>query len=524
MASSPCYLGPNPIKEEERFAVWKWAKENAGVDAGVPIGQVGQSINDFFYGGQAKPEWINDILSGRKTPFREVATEMWKKQYNRRVITQQAKEISQIANMGPVGKWLRRLWTAPRTVAVFGHGVVFPVTHGGDLVFRPASWGTFIKGTIRTYHGAFSKAFSERMLTMMEGDSMYDLGLHSGVDMGRGSHPSGLISRSYHGPAQRAWDMLTVMRFQLWKRQMGKFVKPSMSSVEVLDVGKNLADWANKATGSSRGPIADIGGEALFGPKLTQSKLSRITVDPVKTIKTFADWKNATAGEKAVAWTRLSGSTQFLVTNLGFLAVNAGVLYAIGSKDKINFSDPMKGDFMGFKGGGIEGFVPGLHTEIRTLAKLLSIAFTDTKIPGKKKPLVQNPELKGESKFSLAAKTVGQYGMAKLTPTIQRGLEVGFGQDWQGRPLPWSKDKGTPTKPRLTYGEYAGDIGPIPLSGPIGYVYDQIRNTGATELHATQIIKALIITGLGLPGLHAREEKPQTEKPKKQKGAGIRQE
>lgn len=507
--SAPCYKGPNPIKDDERFAVWKWAKENAGIDSGVPIDQVGKAINDHFYGGQGKPEWINDILSGRKTPFKAVANEMWKKQYNRRVITQQAQEISRLVNLGPVGKALRRLWTAPRTVAVMGHGVVFPITHGGDLVFRPADWGTFINGTIRTYHGAFSKGYSGRILNMMESDALYDTALRSGLDAGKNSHPSGLISRSYHGPAQRAWDMLTVMRFELWKRQASKYIKPGMSEAEVLDIGSNLAEWANHATGSGKGGIAKLGGEVLFGPKLTQSKVNRLTIDPVKTFKTFREWNNATPGEKAVAMTRLSGATQFLLTNLGFLAVNQGLLIALGQKDRINFTDPMKGDFLAFKGGGIEGFVPGLHTEIRTLAKLVATAFASSK------------ELRGESKFAQAAKISGQYGIAKLTPTIHRGAEIGFGQDWQGRPLPWSKEEGTKSQPKLTYGEYAGDIGPIPLSGPIGYVYDQIKKTGSSALEASQIVKALIITGLGAPGFHVQEdhsgEAPRLKKGKKPK-------
>jgi len=505
--AGPCYSGPNPIKDDERPVIWKWAKEN-GIDAGMPIEHVGKAINDHFFGGQAKPEWINDILSGRKTPFRAVANDLWKKQYNRRVITQQAKEISRLEGMGPVGKVLRRLWTAPRTVAVMGHGVVFPITHAGDLAFRPASWGTFTKGVLRTYRGAFSKGYTGRILAGMESDPMFDTAIRSGVDAGAKSHPSGLISRSYHGPAQRAWDMLTVMRFELWKKQMGKYIKPGMSEAEVLDIGKNLADWANHATGSAKGPISNLGGDVLFGPKLTQAKLSRLSADPAQTIKTFVDWKNATPGERAVAQTRLSGATQFLLTNLGFLAVNTGVLAALGSKEKINYTDPTKSDFMAFKGGGIEGFVPGMHIEVRTLAKLLAIAFAETKVAGKRKAEIQNPELHGETKFSLTAKTLGQYGMAKLTPTIQRGLEVGFGQDWQGRPLPWSKDAGTEKKPRLTYGEYAADIGPIPLSGPIGYVYDQLKGSGASPLQSSQIVKALIIGGLGAPGFHVRAENP----------------
>ena len=490
-----CYRGPNPVKtDEQRMVIWKWAKEKGGINDGFPIESVRNAINIKFFGGMGKPEWIDDVITGRHSPLREVANDMWRKQYNARILRQQARDLSRMENMGPVGKWLRRIWTAPRTLAVFGHGVVFPVTHAGDLVFRPQDWGTFINGALKTYRGAFDKAYTGRILSQMEADERFDLGLRSGVDMGTQSHPAGLISRYYHGPAQRAWDLLTSMRFELWKKAMDRHVKPGMSNAEVLDIGKNLAEWANHATGSGKGPIASVGGEALFGPKLTQSKLNRIIADPIKTVKTFRDWNNATAGEKAVAWERLSGATQFLVTNLGFLGVNAGLLAALGLKDKINISDPTKGDFLSFKAGGIRGNVPGLHTEVKTLAKILNTAF------------LSRQQLRGDTKFTATAKTLGQYGMAKLTPAIQRGLEFGLGQDWLGRPLPWSSEKGTPSRPKLTYGEYAAQIGPIPLEGPIGFVYDQLKKGGMSALDATALTKALIIGGFGAPGFKVTED------------------
>jgi len=380
----------------------------------MPIDKIGDAINEKFFAGQAKPEWITDILSGRKTPFRNLANDAWRKQYNRRAIVQQATEISKMANMGPAGKMLRTLWTIPRSVAVMGHGAIFPITHGGDLAFRPESWATFIKGVLNTYRGSYfpgAKAFTARTLDYMQRQPLFDTALRSGLDVGAKSHPSGLISRYYHGPAARAWDMLTVMRYELWEGQMKKFLKPGMSQEQVLDIGKNLATWANHATGSAKGFIANApgAGDVLFGPKLAQSKLNRLFVDPAQTIKTFANWGNATAGEKAAAWTRLSGATQYLVTGLGFLAVNQGLLGALGlrkKEDQINFSDPTKSDYLEFKLGGIEGYVPGLHTEIRTLSQILATSFMSRK------------ELRGEPRQSKQADILAQYAGAKLTPAI----------------------------------------------------------------------------------------------------------
>jgi hypothetical protein len=90
----PCYNGPNPVKTyEERLVIWKWVKDN-GIDHGLPFNKIGDAINTYFFAGQARPEWITDILSGRKTPFRKLAIDAWRKQYYRRQIINQAKELA----------------------------------------------------------------------------------------------------------------------------------------------------------------------------------------------------------------------------------------------------------------------------------------------------------------------------------------------------------------------------------------------------------------------------------------------
>lgn len=531
MAKNPCYGGPNPVTQDERVAIWKWAKAN-GIDAGMPFEQVHQAINDYFFSGRAKPEWINDILSGRKTPFRTVANDLWRKQYNRQVVTQLAADASKIANLGPVGKVVMAMRFLPRTAAVAGHGIVFPVTHGGDLLLRPSSWAQFVKGAVRTYRGAASSAYASRQLGEMKttvvnsslrkfisASDLYDLSLKGKLDVGEKSHPVGIISNTgkktgFLGAAARSWDMLTVMRYRLWEKQMGKFLKPGMSEAEALDIGTHLAEWANHATGSGEGKIASIGGGTLFGPKLTQSKVNRLSSDPVQTAKTFSKMmigSETTAGERAAAWTRLSGATQYALSSLGFLAVNQAVLSALGSKEKVNYTDPTRSDYFAFKGGGVAGYIPGMHTELRALAKVLNIAFMDSRIPGKRKALVENPDLRGETKISQIGKVAGLYGLAKLEPGISHATEALLGQNYQGRPLPWSKDPGTEKQPRMSKGEYFASIGPIPLEGPIGFVYDHLRKNGASATDSNAIIKGLIIFGGGLPGFHVTEQHDTTE-------------
>lgn len=498
-----CYSGPNPVTDDERVVIWRWAKENA-IDKGLPFEKVHDAINNYFFGGHAPDGWINDILSGRKTPFKHLADDLWRKQYDRRVIVQKAAELSRMEAMGPVSKVVRVLWTVPRSFETLGHWAVFPFTHAGDMALNPARWDLFFNLIFNTYKGAFSKGEAERILNYMERDALYTTALRSGVDAGPKSHPSGLINRYFDGPSKRAWDMLTVTRFELWKRETKKHIDPSMSEKEVLEFGKAFAGLANHATGSATGGLArgELGGALLFGPKLTQSKLSRLTVDPLDTAKTFANWKNATPAQKAVALTRFSGAVRYAATYLGFLAVNQGLLSALGlhkKEDQINFTDPTKSDYLAFKLGGLEGYVPGLHTEIRTVMHILAVTH------------MSNKDLRGKPREMELAQIGGQYIMGKFTPAIGRGEELLFGQDYRGRPVPWRPDLATPKKPALSWGEYLGSIGPIPLEGPTGYVYDHLKKGGASAMDATTITKGLIIAGLGWMGLHVQEEHPQKQ-------------
>jgi hypothetical protein len=471
------------------MAIWQWAKAN-GIDQGLPFEKVHDAINNHFFGGVAPPEWINDILSGRKTPFREVADAAWKAQYRRRIITQQARDLVSQQAKGPLLHGLERVLSLPRQVAVFGHGFVFPVTHAGDLAFRPTSWGTFFKGVIDTYR-SLSPAASERLLDTMKRQPLYDTALRSGLDVGEKSHAGNLVMPGKKGSvSERAWSALTVLRYNLWDHEMQKWVKPAMSQADVLDIGKNLANWANHATGSAKVELPRAMSAALFGPKLTASKAARMVADPLKTVSTFANWKTATAGEKAVALTRLSGLTQYTLTGLGLLAANQGFLQATGQKQAINFTDPNKGDWLKFKGGGLEFGLPGLHSEIRTLGQIIATSYATPK------------QLRGESREAHIGQILGQYALWKATPAVGIAKEALTGQDFMGRPMPWSADPGKGIKQRLDSWQYLLSHAPIPMSGPAGYVYTQLKNRGASALDAAGLTKAIIMSAVGATGMH----------------------
>jgi hypothetical protein len=495
------------------MAIWKWAKDNA-IDQGLPFEKVHDAINAHFFGGQAKPQWINDILAGRKTPFRQVADNVWKARAQRREIVQQAKAAYQDYNTHPAMRWLRHALEFPRALETMFHAAVFPVTHGGDLAYRPESWRTLYDGWIKTWQSVLSKAEAERLADSMERDPSYRMAREGGLDFG-GSHgimpsPGGVeklwptdprrLMRWSNEQSARAWQGLTYLRFQLWKQQFEHYANPAtMNHEQMMDYAVNLADWANHATGSVKMHIP-LGGELMFGPKLTASKIARLVSDPIKTLNTIVKGQNATPGERAVALTRIHGAAQYVATRIGFLVANGALLQVLGSKQQVNLTDPTQSDFMKFKGLGLEGSLGGMDSETHAMAKFLAYTFMSEK--ALKAGVYPYRGSKGEYLWSVPL----QYVRGKASPTIQRVIEFASGEDWQGRPLPWNPDPGTAKKPRLSWGEYAGSIGPIPLSGAIKSVYDGMRKRGASPSEASSIIKALIIAGLGSLGVHAQDE------------------
>lgn len=518
--ANPCYRGKNPIDDDPRFrmTVWKWIRPK--IEEGQPIDKIHEAINKEFFAGQAKPEWITDILSGRKTPFKEVANDMWKKAYNRRQIVSQAERMTKDKPWGPsVQVWghpisAKTIWDFPRSIAVGGHGLVFPITHAGDLIFRPSTWGVFFKGLFNTYTKALgpgARANTERLLGSMQQNALFDTALRSGLDVGARSHAGNLLNRPAKGGlSTRVWDVLTVTRFNLWEKMMEKHLTPEMSQSEVLNLGKHFAEWANHATGSAKGPVASLGGNVLFGPALTQSKLNRLFYDPAKTVITYGKMAlrmETTPGERAVAHTRFSGAVQMAGTMLGGLIVNQGLIMATGSKDpkdQINFFDPNKSDWLAFKANGVEFSMPGMHSEIRTIGEVLKTAYISaTMTEGEAKKV-----LFGEGPQAHLRDILGGYALGKLTPTLKLGQEVLMQKAFPEKPLPWSSDPGTAKNPRMDAIQYTISHSPIPLVGPISYFYDQLKNAGASSFDASSIIKGLIISALSVPGIHAKDVNP----------------
>ena len=497
-----CYSGENPIgkmTDEERLAMWKWVKENA-IDLKMPMEQVHQVIDHEYFSGVTsanKPQWINEFLAARKMPFKRATDAAWAAQAQRRAIQTQAKHLVNDKNATNLDKAFNAVIAAPRYVTVGGgtHGVVFPFTHGGALLLNPLRWKAFARMVRNTWRN-ISPAEAENLRDTMARSPNFTLADRSKLDLSTHGMETGGGNIS-----ARTWGALVETRFRLWDAAMKRHLDSGKYSPEEIDgIAKELATWANHATGSGKGAltVSQRISSAFFGPKLMQSYWNRLLGDPWETAKTWSNWNNATAGQKIVATQRLKGSMTAITTYMGMLAANQAILQATGQKDKINWNDPSQSDWLAFKGFGMRIGIPGaMHAEINLVGKIITNQMMTPE--SLKKAGMMVPKNVDQSKLAALRqdylkREITSYLLNKATPVVGAEEELRTGHNWMSRPMPWSSDPGDPKHPKISWGEYAWSKAPIPLSAAAGFVYDQLRSAGASVHDASMWIRAAIVS------------------------------
>ena len=214
---------------------------------------------------------------------------------------------------------------------------------------------------------------------------------------------------------------------------------------------------------------------------------------------TFKEWKSATPEEKAFAVSEVKQKAAIAGTYFGLLALNQGLLSASGSKEKINYTNPRRGDFLAFKAAGHNlGIVSPMLGMVRLFSNLIHDAV------GKRKGLE-----KVTPRGSSMAEDAGSYARGKLSPFAGQAYNLLSQSDFQGRPLPYSSD----TVPaylrrrgikKYTYGEYAAqELSPIPIEEAIKEVWS---DQGIDEPTANKYLKALAVA-IAAGGTGARVSK-----------------
>jgi hypothetical protein len=259
-----------------------------------------------------------------------------------------------------------------------------------------------------------------------------------------------------------------------------------------------ISDSVNHATGTVQTQFHEAFNWALFAPKLLGSHYAYLFKDSAKAISTIAHWQTASLEQRAWAMSDLQQKAMVFVGYASMLALNQQFLNMSGSKQKINFDDPKKSDFLQFKVAGFRvGVMNALVGTVQLLARGLHTAFGE------------RTKYERVTPRSSALLDVGvEYARGKASPLASTALNLASAQDYAHRPLgflPWSEPLSRAKRLQGVQpygpGEYFWEeFTPIPIEEA---VKRQFMSGGMSESEARKWVRTLVIAG-GMSATGAR--------------------
>lgn len=488
-------------------AAKKIHRDVQNAELGDSVAGVYQRVKDYIDDGENNPNTIiAKVAADLEIPIKEVRVKLAENKTTRVVTDEMYKTLAtrrQVVNLSkqwvkqqatPLGvRALAAPFSAGFKLATFGHGTVAPFTHAPMLGFNPATFTMFWRRWIEGFKlmGLRDKgAYYEQVMGDLVNDPNYITARRAGLvndprvqatDYEKAWVGGRFLKLGQAG--NRGFDSLKLIRQDFFNQLWGKLA----DSQKTPELAALFSDIINHATGAIGGNVPGFVNKALFAPKLIASQVAMLVTDPAKSAYTILlKGDKATPAERTAALTQI----RFLSTVVGAvaaaLALNQGMLTAVGSKQKINFNDPHATDWLKFKAAHLTiAPVSGPLTVVRLLANLLRIEAGH--LEGREKA-----EGKGGAMFNV----LKDYGRSKLSPTTGLMVDVASGTDFQRRPLPFSKEK-VPTFLRregigkYSYAEYlTTHTAPIPVSEAAREVW---KHQGMDESTATHWIKALLM-------------------------------
>lgn len=468
----------NNFSPEDAKGIWQHVKENY-LDKGV-------LLSDALRGTSTDLGLSADqILHAIATPKggKELTAELFKQQNDRNKASEYARRYVETANQPAALKFWNSLPQRAFNLKTFGHGTVGNITHAATNIFRPSVWSAYWPNVIKSFQLAYgSTAGYEKAITLLENRQNFDAWNQAGlaIDPREAYDDYQVFGRApaktqfgkavrYLGEAgTKGFTGLKLMRYDLAEKW---YNQASDTERADPDFREEIAKLTNHATGHSEVQVGKVIKAITFAPGLEISRWQRMIGDPYKAAKTFTNWNKATPAEQAAAKIVASGAGQRLAIYGAALAANAGLLAAVGSKQKINVTDPSHSDWLKFKladktldvTGGVLGPLRLLHT-LGTLAYNANM--------GDKK----DNRMKPNDKEAQLLWTQLRYKAAPLPGDI---LEAATGQDAMGNTLPWSKVPPGKGRKQLTGTDYGRDLLlPIPIAAGFNAYYDAMDKQG----------------------------------------------
>ena len=456
-----------PFTPEQVKKLWAYAQER----------YLNKGINDFtdLVHGLATDLGlsVDEVRSALAQPrgVKRITDEMYARMAERRRIQSAARAWLKDQQ---VPGWLRFTRSVPRVFfldKIFGHGTVGMITHAGLNMFDPRAWNTYWPAFVKQYGLVFKPAYHERMMQELTHDPLYIKARRAGLEndpMRYADDYQNAAIKQFMGKlggliGNRGFDALKLFR----QARFNQIWNGLPESLKTDAMAKLVADGVNHSTGVVSMPFREWTGWTFFAPKLEGSRWAWMVGDPAKAVRTFKEWTTATPEQRQFAMSELKQKATIAGTYFTLLAMNQGLLSATGSDQKINFTNPRKGDFLAFKAAGHNvGIVGPMLGMVRLFANMYHDSL------GKRGKLE-----KLSSRGSELAEDIGSYARGKLSPFAGQAFNIVSQSDFQGRPLPFSEDR-VPAYlrkrgiGRYTYGEYlAQELAPIPIEESIKEVW-----------------------------------------------------
>ena len=423
---------------------------------GDPLARVAEAINGYIDKGETDPatlftkvasdlgmttEKVHRLLTQNKR-VKHLSDDMWRKAQTVRILKENARRWVLSADDPKLAQYLALVPQSMFKAKVFGHAGVAIGTHAPAIAWQLRYWPVVARNYYKMWQLATSSARYERMTAELQQRKNYTPAQRYGLKNRFSEHDEinsppvfpWMEQQTKVGFGSRGYSVLKFLRQDLFDNLWDVLPKHQQTD----EMGWIIANRVNHLTGTlsdvqpprslrMKGDLKLPSGASTvgFAPSLLVSRARVLFKDPYQSAKILTHWNDATPGEKMAVKMDISDRLWATGTMLSLLGINAGLLYANNSKQKINFTDPTRSDWLKFKAYGFDfAFGNALMSMGRAIPRLATQIAEEG---GKRRKTYADEQAKD---------AVWQFMRSQLSPFLGTTLDLGLGADFQKRPLP----------------------------------------------------------------------------------------
>lgn len=434
---------------------------------------------------------------------KRLSDEAWRKQLEYRRLDTQAKRWLRLTQ---IPGYKRAIANVPRIlfgIRVGFHGTVALGTHAPMVAFQPRFWADYVINFGKMYKMVGSPAYYEMQVQDLLRRPNFIKAERAGLQndpFKYEDYTSPNVAKYFgrlSGMGDRGYFVLKILRQDMFDNFWNELPK----TAQIPEVAEAISDAVNHATGVTKRGSPRGAATLLFAPRLLASRGAWLVVDPLRAADTFARWNKASVAEKTFAIHQAKEKAWVAGTMFSLLALNQGFLSATGSDQKINFTDPMRSDFLKFKVGG---FTVSYGNAMMSMVRLPIRMYAIREGSGGKLRNIIYPD---ESSYGV----LGQYLRSQASPFASLLAALWFKADFQNRPLP-SSNRLMPKRlaaqglEPYTWSEFwAEEALPIPFQEAVREVWK--KGFGMSDEQISDMFKAMaIISFMGGTGGRIAED------------------